>query len=138
GRIPERVYECFPPLYDHWIEKAGLPQPPRAIAMNDAERTQPKQEREAISIIAPANGEVFTLDPLLRPQYQTVSVQPVVPRDVDGVALYVNGTRCAMLAPPYRYRLPLASLRKGSHTLVVKGRRGERAVESAPVVIAVQ
>jgi penicillin-binding protein 1C len=135
--VIEKVFEIFPPLFDRWMEQEGIPMPPtRVSAATNA--TQTPLPHGALAITSPSMGDVFRLDPILRPRYQTIPVESVVPSDVHEVRLCVNGKEIASLAPPYRYRLPLASLPKGSLTLVVKAKKGTRLIESEPVRIAVQ
>lgn len=133
--VVEKVFELFPPQFDRWMDQEGMPRPPI-----HASRIAPRMQEQAttLAINTPIAGEVFKLDPILRPEYQTILVESLVPPDVEDVSLWADGSAVATLSAPYRYRLPLASLRKGRVTLVVKGRRGERRVQSDSVTIAVQ
>ncbi len=136
--VAEQVFEIFRPEFERWMEKQGMPRPPDALQGRSDNIPQPQRARAPLAISIPSNGEVFTVDPILRPQYQTITVESVVAQDVRDVMLCINGKEVASLVPPYRYRLPLAALNKGSLTLVVKGKKGVRVVESAPVRIAVR
>jgi hypothetical protein len=131
------VFEIFGPEFEHWMEKQGVPRPPAAPRIMADTPPPARRARPLLAISIPSDGEVFKLDPILRPQYQTITIESVVAQEVRDVMLCINGAEVAPLAPPYRYRLRLATLRKGPLTLVVKGTNGARVVESAPVRIAV-
>lgn len=139
--VSEQVFEVFGPEFERWMEQEGISRPPahtRGTAITDNLRQARRSTIADLAINSPSSGEVFTLDPILRPQYQTITVESAVAPDVRDVVLCVNGKVIAPLAPPYRYRLPLSTLDKGSVTLVMKGKKGERVIESAAVKIAVQ
>lgn len=129
--IEERVFEIFPPLFAAWAEKEGIPKPPTNVS-RDLGGDVP------LAISSPMSGDVFRLDPILRADYQTITIQSLVNAGVHRVSLWMNGREIASLQPPFRYRLPLVSLPKGRHTLVVKGMQGTTHVESQPVTLAVE
>lgn len=131
GFVEERVYEILPPMYAQWAEEEGIPKPP-------VEAMRAVRRNSELVIHSPTSGDVFKLDPVLRPEYQIIRVETIVSPELDGVSLWVNGKEIAALEPPYRFNLPLASLARGRHTLILRGRRGERAVQSEAVSVAVQ
>ena len=129
--VEERVFEIFSPLFAAWAEKEGIPKPPTGVS-RDLGGNVP------LAISSPMSGDVFKLDPILRSDYQTITIQSLVNAGVHRVSLWMNGREIAALQPPFRFRLPLASLPKGRHTLVVKGMQGTTPVESQPVTVAVE
>ncbi|HXG01750.1 MAG TPA: hypothetical protein VNL69_13220 [Bacteroidota bacterium] len=135
--VVERVFELLPPIYDRWMDEEGIARPPIVVS-TEVRRSQHASGKAGLAIHSPSSGEVFKLDPILRPQYQTIVVESLVPPGVEDVKLYIDGRAVASLTPPYRYRLPLVSLKKGTITLQVKGRENARAVQSTPITIAVQ
>ncbi len=138
--VSAQVFEVFGPEFEHWMEKEGIPRPPlRTSSIAVADEVQRTNGDGALLIIrSPSSGEVFKLDPILRPQYQTIAIESVVAPDVHDVMLCVDGKAIAPLEAPYRYRLPLSAVKKGPLILVVRGKRGARVLESTPVHIAVQ
>ncbi len=129
--VEEKVFEVYPPEFDAWARSVGLPQPPQQIAAM-APRSLP------IVINTPASGVIFKMDPVLRQEYQTIFVEGFVDTRIREVTLWLNDEQVAQLRPPFRYRLPLASLHRGSHTMVLRGQRGEERYESPPVTVTVQ
>ncbi len=134
--VEEKVFEIFPPIFNKWAEEEGIPKPPE-VTVTSREQ-QAKVTVTSLAINSPTSGDVFKLDPILRPEYQTITVESLVAPEVEHVSLWLNGDEVVPLQPPYRFRLPLASLRKGYHTLVLKGKKGLRNVQSEPVQVAVQ
>lgn len=130
--VEERVFEIFPPIFDSWAEKEGLPRPPSGVSIGSGRHDVP------LAISSPSRGDVFRLDPVLRPEYQSILIESMVSPDVESVSLWLNGAEISTLQPPYRFRLPLASMNKGNHTLILKGRKGTTRVQSEPVLLAVQ
>ncbi len=129
--VAEKTYEIFPSVFDSWAEIEGIPRPPIQFSSMRAKRDQ------LLTISSPTSGDVFKVDPILRPEYQTILVETVVASEVDHVSLWINGREVTTLRAPFRYRLSLAPLRKGENTLVLKGKRGSRTVQSEEVSVSV-
>ncbi|MBI5474169.1 MAG: penicillin-binding protein 1C [Ignavibacteriae bacterium] len=130
--VVEKTYEIFPPIFDSWADKEGIARPPVQLSASAA------QHERLLAIHSPMSGDVFKIDPILRPEYQTIVVESEVATSIEDVRLWINGREEAALAPPFRYHLALAPLRKGKNSLVLKGRNGARTVQSDAVVFAVQ
>ncbi len=130
--IQVKVFETFPLMFESWAMKEGIPKPPAGMSIESAKPVAP------LAISFPSSGDVFKLDPILRAEYQTVTIESQVVPGVENVSLWLNGNEVATLRPPYRFRLPLASLRKGSSTLMLKGKRNAQSIQSYPIVVAVQ
>ena len=129
--LTEKTYESFPPIFDSWADKEGIARPPAQFSSAQARHDQ------LLAISSPTSGDVFKVDPILRPKYQTIVIESAVASEVDHVSLWINGREVAALVPPFRYRLPLAPLRKGENTLVLKGKQGTRIVQSEEVSVSV-
>lgn len=130
--VQEKIFETFPLMFESWAMKEGIPKPPAGISIESTKPVAP------LAIGFPCSGDVFKVDPILRAEYQTVTIESLVVPGVEDVSLWLNGNEVATLRPPYRFRLPLASLRKGSSTLILKGKKGARSVQSEQIVVAVQ
>ena len=136
--VEEKVFEIFPPIFNKWAEEEGIPKPSVQVTVISQVERGKMTVTSPLAINSPVSGDVFKLDLILRPEYQTLTVESLVAPEVEHVSLWLNGDEVAPLQPPYRFRLPLASLRKGYHTLVLKGKKGVRNVQSEPVKVAVQ
>ncbi|MBX2993019.1 MAG: penicillin-binding protein 1C [Bacteroidetes bacterium] len=130
--VEERAFEIFPPIFDSWTEKEGLPRPPSGVS------AKPDRHDVPLALSSPTRGDVFRLDPVLRPEFQSILIESLVSPDVENVSLWLNGAEISTLQPPYTFRLPLASLNKGHHTLMLKGQKGASGVQSEPVSLDVQ
>lgn len=129
--VTEKVFEVYPPEFGSWARSVGLPQPPPEI--------DGRTHRSSTLVInTPSSGVVFKLDPVLRPEFQTILVEGLVDPRVKDVTLWLNDARVAYLQPPFHYRLPLASLPRGEHTMLLRGKRGDSRYESPPVTVTVQ
>ncbi|MEO8167519.1 MAG: penicillin-binding protein 1C [bacterium] len=129
--VQQKIFEVFPMMFESWAAKEGIPKPPTGVSA-EAKASSP------LAISFPSTGDVFKLDPILRAEYQTVTIESQIEPGVKEVSLWLNGTPVATLQPPFRFRLPLASLRKGSSTLMLKGKRNSKSIQSDPIVVAVQ
>ncbi|MBI4535464.1 MAG: penicillin-binding protein 1C [Ignavibacteriae bacterium] len=141
--VEVRVFEVFPPMYDAWVEAAGIPKPPPTTSLvtirpDVVGSTERFYHREApLAISYPSPGDVFKIDPILRLEYQTITVESIVSPGVEKVLLVVNEKETSALQKPYRHRLSIGSFQKGNHVLKLKGIRGSRRVESVPVHITI-
>ncbi len=130
--IEDRVFELFPPMFAQWAEKEGIPKPPTELS---AELLKPN---ELLAINSPATGDVFKIDPILRPKYQAIIVESSVAPQIENVTLWLNGDEVAELLPPYRFHLSLSALRRGNHELILRAKKGTKRISSEPVIVAVQ
>jgi penicillin-binding protein 1C len=88
-------------------------------------------------ITFPRDGDVFKIDPLLRPEHQRIKLRASVSlkaREADAVEWYVNGRKIGRVSPPYSL---FWSLSPGSYTIKAKLTIGMTALESRPVRIFV-
>lgn len=133
----ERVYEVYPPLYRAWMAEVGLPVPPEGPTSGSNSRSTrpvlpvaPPRDRSPgdhpesasagpirLAIASPEEGAVFRLDPVLRREYQKVTLRAVVPEGVPEVEWRLDGRTLARCGPPFTTRWPLTP---GEHTLVLR------------------
>ena len=134
GRIVERIYEVLPPEYREWAEAQRLPVLPPSAERIPEPGSRPDQKSRTLSILSPQDGDLFHVDPVLRPQYQSIRIVPSVPSDIRNMVLRVDSTE--------QYQADAAgvwwALRRGSHRLVLVGQRGPSVVTSDPVRITVE
>lgn len=72
-----------------------------------------------LSIAFPDEGDVFAIDPVLRPEFQTVSLEAVVPRDIELLTWILDGAVVASVDAPFGFSW---QLEQGDHTLCAEGR----------------
>ncbi len=91
---------------------------------------------ERIRIIAPQEGDIFKLDPILRRSYQSLTLRVKVPpgAGVEAVTWWVNGKKLGRAAAPFS---TVWSLEPGSYTIKAVGEGRGRTLESPAVRIIV-
>ena len=83
--------------------------------------------------MSPLPGDIFKIDPVLRPEYQTIKVLAAIPPQYSDVKLVVNR----------KEKLPMSdagvwwTLKKGSQQLQLEAKNGKRVVFSKPVTVEV-
>jgi penicillin-binding protein 1C len=111
---------------------------PAAVRAEAGPRRSPRQARTAtaLRVVFPQDGDIFKLDPVLKRDFQSVTLRALAPaaatlRDVEW---WINGRRAAASGTA----LVLAwTLRPGSYTIIVKASDGRRRLESPPVTVRV-
>jgi len=94
-----------------------------------------REKSLSIHITFPVHGDLFKIDPILPPSYQTIQFQAaVVDRHVNHVEWWINGRRTGVTVSPYSLSW---QLKPGSYTIKVTARAGEKNLESRPVKFTV-
>jgi penicillin-binding protein 1C len=132
GRGGLQVYEVWPPLYERWMVEAGLPRPPRVPVAPRAEHSPTEPQLPVITF--PDNGDIYKVDPVLRPEYQTLDLEAVLPQGVKTVSWWVNDSLWCTVQHPFRARWRLVP---GRHRFQVSAETEHGVVASSPVHILV-
>lgn len=138
GETIDRVFEVLPPEYAVWAEEEGIPSLPvnatRVVGAALGARDNSGNTKKLLSILSPNDGDLFKLDPTLRPEYQTLRILGSVPDRVSDVSVVVDGREF------YRYDCQGVwwNLKKGRHRLQLVGRMSDRRVGSNKVAITVE
>jgi len=84
----------------------------------------------------PVEGDVFRLDPVLRPEHQRILLKAAVPEgeSPERIEWWVNGRKAGEAVYPYSM---FWNLRPGSFTIMAAAVREGKRTESAPVRIVV-
>jgi len=92
--------------------------------------------RRGLEIVFPHDGDVFKIDPVLRPEFQTLRLRARVsgPEDVAAVEWWVNGRLAGKSAKPFVFPWPL---RPGSYIIKAVASTGGDKWESREVSIVV-
>lgn len=91
---------------------------------------------DPLQIVFPAHGDTFKIDPVLRPEYQTLLLRArVEARPLpESIAWFFNGIRTAVAGPPFSASW---KLKPGSYTIKIRAVLSGKSVESRPVNIRV-
>jgi len=128
-RFIERVFEVFPQEYREWTEEQHMATPPPdAIPVMKLE-----VKHSDFALLAPQNGQLFKIDPILRKEYQAIRILGHIPPDISDVHVRVNsGKKISYDADGSWWQL-----QKGEHQFQLEGIRRGRLVRSTSVSIAV-
>jgi penicillin-binding protein 1C len=91
---------------------------------------------DVFHIVFPADGDVFKIDPVLRPEFQSIRLRARVPAGsgVETVEWWINGRLAGARGRPYSLRWPLSP---GSYIIRAVAKTGSGRLESREVKIAV-
>ncbi len=128
-----RVYEVWPPLYEGWAAAAGFPRPTAGLARLEREK-QATPTYEGPVIAFPDDGDIYKIDPILRPEFQTLELAVVVPPEVRLVSWWVDDSLFCTLGHPFHARWQLC---RGRHRFQVKAETSVGTLVSRPVHILV-
>ncbi len=134
GRSTERVFEILPPEYHAWAQAERLPSPARDAVRISRDGTALSPKRPGLAILSPQDGDVFRIDPVLRPEYQSIRVMPSGFEGLHGIVLRVDS---AEFHPLGRNGV-LWTLRRGSHQFVLEAAGSGGRYKSPPITIHVQ
>lgn len=136
GASETKTFEVYGPEYQEWAASMRIPLPPPDARRSAVPAGDMKSggAHGSLAILAPANGDMFKLDPVLRREYQTLRIVGNVPTRYRGVLLRIDGHASA----PYKEGGVSWPLCAGSHVLQLVGVDSDRKVESEPVIIHVE
>ncbi len=132
GKKNTNVYEIFPSEYTAWSSSEGLaPPPPSALPVhNSLCDTRIKR----LTIVSPNTGDYFKIDPVLRPEYQTIIISGFIPKAISHVMLSVNDQE----EIPFTEDGVQWTLQKGIYRFQLYGFLENQTVKSRPVIINVE
>ncbi len=162
GTTQKQVYEIFSPEYRSWADEERIPSPPpgsvhikSANAQTGLPITQSNignrqffvhnhqsafiNSQSAIHnrqfcILSPLPGDIFKIDPILRPEYQTIRVLGVIPEEFSDVKLVVNKKEKLPFDPTGTWW----TLKKGVQRLQLEAKDRNRIVMSKAITIEVE
>ncbi len=125
GRMPvvqPRLALLFPSLYHPWAAAEGIRQPLLLSAMEFSmhetafRRAASAPTREPLRITFPDEGDIFKIDPVLRPEFQTLRLECVAAEGIKQVTWLIDNLPLTTVAAPFHARW---QLRRGEHTVQV-------------------
>lgn len=130
GERIEKVFEILSDEYRLWSDEQGLPHPPP-----DAQPTTVPyagNQRTPLALVAPIDGQLFKVDPVLRKEYQTIRILGLVSSGIGDVKVRVGRNE----ELPYDPNGTWWPLRKGRHSFVLEGlKRGEKVMSNKVVIV---
>lgn len=126
-----QLFEIFPREYRQWVISEGIPDPPPDAVPASVQRADVLTK---LAITSPNNGDLFAIDPVLRSEFQTITISGFIPETFQDVKLKVND----------RNEIPFSSqgyqwkLEKGISKFQLVGKNNNRRVVSNRVYITVE
>jgi len=111
ARRQRRVLEVWPAEFAAWMAENNLPAPPEPPPPAAEGQTQ------QLAVSFPDQGDVFKIDPVLKPEFQTLLCTAIAPGHIRTLEWLVDGLRVASVPRPFNYQWPLA---RGRHRLAVQ------------------
>lgn len=133
-KLRPRVALFYPALYQPWAKAEGIAQPLLLSAVIDSRSiqhpaTSNQQPASSLQITFPDEGDIFKIDPILRPEFQTLLLECVAAEGITEVTWLVDGEIVKTVARPFRARW---QLRPGEHVVLARGRSASAVVTSTP------
>jgi penicillin-binding protein 1C len=132
GKRNTRVYETFPPEYTTWSSSEGLAPPP--LSALPVHRSIGETRVKRLTIVSPNSGDYFKIDPVLRTEYQTITISGFIPKEINHVTLSVNDKEKI----PFNTDGIQWTLQKGIYRFQLCGFLENHSVKSQPVIINVE
>lgn len=127
-QVKERVFEIWPEEYLSWMAANKVPLPPGSYSELAVEPGQ----RLAISF--PSDGDIFKIDPILRPEYQTLQLEALAPHGTNTVEWIIDSVSVAKTKSPYSARWQLT---EGTHRMQLKVDSQPTPLYSPEILISV-
>jgi penicillin-binding protein 1C len=129
--IRTKVVERFPPIFDAWVEGRGTEELP--FSRNEstsADVESMPMARKEFDITFPEDGAVLKIDPILRREFQKITIAAAVSVSHRNVKLLVDGKPFADMSDS---KTASWTLSEGQHQLKLVAKEGKKEVYSRPV-----
>jgi penicillin-binding protein 1C len=130
--VDSTLYTVYPDRYHDWMRSNDVPLPPPAPHTASARQVRTPSVADRLRIQYPADDARFYVDPVLRRNYQKISLRGTVPDGVHDVHWVIDGTRHASGLREVTWQLA-----PGRHRIQLRGRHNGQVVRSAPVAVRV-
>lgn len=133
GIAEQKVFEVFPEEYAQWMQSERRPAPPTNAILVAKSNTE-ENAHQKLKILSPNNGDYYKIDPVLRGEYQTITIAGSIPQSLSNVVLKINGEQ----------EIPLSGnsvqwkLQKGRFRMQLVGYDAQTKVVSNAVYINVE
>ena len=104
------LFTVWPSEYHHWMSEQKLPLPPVATSSEDS---------LVFKVLFPHQGDIFKLDPVLRRDFQRLTLRAQVPLGTPWVEWFVNEQMLGRAVSPFQMEW---TLQKGEHRIFFKSK----------------
>lgn len=111
--IEKKVYEVYPIEYYNWALNSGIELPPQRTSNIPVQDTG-MAENGYFDIDSPADGDIFKLDPVLRKEYQCITLAPKVSAGILSIKWFIDNKPVIANAYPFSVRW---EMEKGKHAI---------------------
>ncbi len=126
-----QVFEVFPREYQQWMINEGIPNPPVDAVPVSTKRIDTHFK---LAITSPNNGDLFAVDPVLRSEFQTITISGFIPEKIQDVKLKVND--CTEI--PFSSQGVQWKLEKGTFRFQLVATKNNSRIASNSVFITVE
>lgn len=109
--VKEKVFEVYPLEYYNWCSEAGIEFPPAKIS--EINKSGGMSEY-LLDIEFPKDKDVFKIDPILRKEYQSITLKPKIARRIDRLEWHIDNQLKSVEDYPFYYTWQLI---KGEHAI---------------------
>jgi penicillin-binding protein 1C len=134
GNALEQIFVVLPPEYHDWMTDQRIPQPPRDAVEILPQNVKRKKVPMLLAIVSPNNGDRFRLDPVLRREYQSIRIKPLIPDGLTKALLQVDGKDAGFIGRDGTWW----TLEPGEHRFRLCLRSEQKATKSREVLITVE
>lgn len=127
--VVKKVYEVYPSEYYDWTISNHLETPPYKISDIDNSATN-----RYCSIEFPKNGDVFKIDPILRREYQAITLKPKLSENIKSITWFVDNEE--MPSEKYPFTVSWA-IKPGKHVINYEALKGNQVIKSEKVKVTV-
>lgn len=127
--ISEKVFEVYPIEYYDWASGSGVEMPPYTVSALDN-----KSSNFYCSIEFPKNGDVFKIDPVLRREYQSITLKPKLRENVETVKWIIDNQ--TILADKYPFTTSWV-IEPGKHKINYEATSGDQTLKSENIEVVV-
>ncbi|MBN2357178.1 penicillin-binding protein 1C [candidate division KSB1 bacterium] len=121
-------FEIWPPEYHPWMESVGLPIPPQNLSSIE------HNPDPVLAILFPDDGDIFKIDPILRREYQTITLEAMVPSGLMKIDWTLDDSLLVRCSAPFRVKW---MLQPGDHTLQLRAVKSNKVIVSEKVNFSV-
>ncbi|MEP0548151.1 MAG: penicillin-binding protein 1C [Rhodothermales bacterium] len=114
--VDDRLFAVYAPEYHDWMRAQGLPLPPTVSRAETEAKGTALVYSDRLRVQYPASGTVFHLDPVLRADYQRLTLRGAADADVLDLEWWVDGERL-----PGGIDAVSWALRPGRHRIELRG-----------------
>lgn len=126
--VQEKIFEIYPTEYYGWARDSGIPLPPASVSVLSG------KGGDGCYIEIPKDGEIYKIDPVLRREYQSISLKPKITENVNRLTWHIDNREITSSAFPYTVDW---QLEPGKHIIAFTAEGAGRLLKSNKIQITV-